>query len=388
MLTARQFSRLLAVGLLFGAASQPLYSYDGLAGDETDASAESVSVDSASSSESADSFATPVTRHMDVVPGSNVGSLAVAPQVRVPVLLEVRANVEVLGERMWLSDFAQCSGSALHCRDMTNVDLGAAPLPSRSLRLSRAQILTAASAEWKNAELSGSGAEFVRVSSPGEELHEADVRAALDSYLAALDDDKVRHRSQRVSLFGKVWVRPGGGVVEFPELGKRSGDAAAGDEKMEGTRTLKAEFVGHDSGTRIPFAVSVSLVREVFVPVAARAITSGTFVRDDDVVQRWVRRRSGTTDLIAESRSAVEGRSLRIQLAEGQPFPVRAFVKPLVVRRGEMVQYAMSAGELGVNLRVESMGQGGIGDAIDVVVPDSKRRIRVRIVGKGRVEAM
>ncbi len=307
----------------------------------------------------------------------------VAPQVRLPASLSFFESSEVRGDRIWLSDLARCSGAARFCREMSTVDLGPAPQPGRTIRLLRETLESQIAEEWLDAELDFGGPRWIKVAAVSRALSDDEVLSALQSHLPDAGS-KFRFVISRVQMIGPSLVRDGPGTIRFPELETPVDDEILA-QKFLGPQTLRASWVPGGDGSAINFNVSVVVVPQVRRWVARTSLVAGRAVSPDDLVEAWLPLRR--SDAHAE-KSWIVGRVLRYSIQAGSPIPQNAATLPHLVRRGEYLQMSMGSDGFQVTSRVESLGQGQVGDVIDVQIPESRKRMRAKVIAKGLVEAL
>jgi flagella basal body P-ring formation protein FlgA len=92
-------------------------------------------------------------------------------------------------------------------------------------------------------------------------------------------------------------------------------------------------------------------------------------------------------DFLAASEALI-GRKTRQAVTSGEPVPGRYVESPLAVTRNQPVTIIVRKGDLEISSRATTVGQGGIGQTVEVVNLATKRRMRARVIDEKTVEAV
>jgi flagella basal body P-ring formation protein FlgA len=198
--------------------------------------------------------------------------------------------------------------------------------------------------------------------------------------------DAVRSRIGRTaeveieSLKLRVAVEPETGVTATPDPAGRLGRRmqfilfAPDDDGPEGRRR------------RIGYAEAVVRVT-VEHAVAVQRIRGGTVVGPDDVVATTAD--VGTVPLVRlPSASEVVGARARRALEPGVPITARMLTIPPLVKSGQTVVTVARIGTIEARGRATAAQRGFLGDVIRLVNKDTGRRLRGRVIARGRVEVI
>lgn len=325
------------------------------------------------------------------------GDLSNAPQVTGEATFVLRDSAEVAGERIMVTDVAECQGLASVCDEIYAVYLGETPLPGRSAVLSAEKFGQMVSAEWPELRFSVTGARFVRVEALLQEVGEEVVEAALQRLVS----DKFYHETsepgnfrvtlEKINARGKYRLRPGDFKISFPELDWEADESIA-DSGVSASvkrffssrqRRLRVEFVQKQSVTRDMITAEFNV--QEYLPVAFRDILRGETVRAEDMRMTWVAtdRESGS---FVSSMQSVAGRRLRQQVVAGSPFETRHLEIPIAAKKGRMMRLLVKRGDMEIQSQVKILSNGGFGQIIEAQYPKTKKRVRVRVVDAETVQ--
>ncbi len=169
-----------------------------------------------------------------------------------------------------------------------------------------------------------------------------------------------------------------------PEL---TGDLAVLDLSFDarGRRVQARLAVPGSAAMRLkPLLVSGQLVETVEVVVPKRQIARGeTLGKNDVVIERRPRDGLGT-ELIADSRFAIDKVARRALLA-GVPLRNGDVQREEIVAKGELVSIVYEAPGILITMRGRVNESGAMGDVVTVTNPQSKRTLQGTIAGPGKV---
>ncbi|MGO4284022.1 flagellar basal body P-ring formation chaperone FlgA [Bosea sp. TAB14] len=173
-------------------------------------------------------------------------------------------------------------------------------------------------------------------------------------------------------------------VAIEPEL---TGEIAVSDLSFDArSRRLQARLtVPGSAAMRLkPLRILGQLVETVEVVVPKRAIARGeTLGRDDVIVERRPRDGQGS-ELIGDSRAAIDKVARRALLA-GVPLRTGDVQREEIVAKGELVTIVYEGPGLLITMRGRTNDSGAMGDVVSVTNPQSKRTLQGTITGPGRV---
>lgn len=116
------------------------------------------------------------------------------------------------------------------------------------------------------------------------------------------------------------------------------------------------------------------------LPVPRQTIPPGAEIGNQDLIERKFPSRTATQFAVAAHRSQLVGQVARRTLLPGQPIPVGAVEKPLLVKRGEPARLVFREQGLVIIMQVEALQDGGAGSFVRV------RNIDSGLVVSGRVQ--
>ena len=316
----------------------------------------------------------------------------VAPQVKLPVSLEMLADREVDTDRVFLGVIAKCVGHASICKDMESIDLGAAPAPGRILSITKTAVSDIVKQEYENLDLAMTGRDVVQLRGASIDIDAETVQREFRQFVASrfAGRNDLRVRVERLTMSSAVRVRPGNYSLQFPGFAPKDGETL--DQVIRRFSGLQTVEVRHtpeketDQACQV-FWANTTMVVERELPVARSNLQPRAVLTADDVEIMWVSVGRGTI-AYADSVNAVVGKRLRGSVAVGQPVAASQMETPTAVKMGSQVRVFVKSGDLEVVGRAKAASSGAIGQMIDVVYPASQKRVSARITGNDTVEAV
>ena len=316
------------------------------------------------------------------------GSGPVWPSAPYTAVVSVTITTEktVPGPRVRLGEVAFIEELDPAGRDLAQaldqLDLGPAPAPGRTTVLRRDQLkkiildsgLETRSAAWNfPPELRVTAAALDGATPAGTE---EELRAALEKHLAATEP----YQSGRFEILGFSLAPP-------PELPPGPVTVRYQPQVTSNPTLASGHFVysqdGRDVGRR---RVTAQVDLSVTGLVAARTLPRGHVLAESDLsltLVPWNQARG----LVIDPALAV-GAALKTSLVAGEPLRDRALGKNILVRRGDLVTLQAGQGNLSATTQAEAREDGALGDTITVTNVVSKKNVRGRITGPGRVEVI
>jgi flagella basal body P-ring formation protein FlgA len=309
-----------------------------------------------------------------------IGAIAFAAVALVSVT--VPPEKTAAGERLLLGEMAfievlDPAGEAL-AEALGRVDLGPAPAPGRALVLRRDDLkkarlasgLDLRSATWNLPP------ELKVTAEADREVGEAELRAALEKYLAASEPyQSGRFELVSLSLGPPPVLDPGPVSFRFQP------QASSNPLNITG-------FFVYSQNSRDVGRSRASAQVELSVPVlvAARALPRGRVLDGEDFIQDFLPYNQARGAL--SDAEQVLGATLKTAVTAGTPLRERALGRSLMVRSGDIVILMARQGNLSATTTGEAKADGALGDVITVTNMSSKKNVRGRIVGPGRVEVV
>ena len=320
------------------------------------------------------------------------GEALARPETTAVPRLELRQKATVSGARVYLSDVAKCYGSVNICRETTGIDIGASPAPGRSGFTQKSAVEAVIEKEWPGVAVVLDGSESVRIDAAGAEVSADEMRAKLQDFVS----DKIRPLNaeirvivQRVQGLGLTGIRPTQSRIEFADVDLIQFQSLDWMSKnLAGTRMLQIRVVNPaDAEDKSTFQAQATFGVERLLPVLKQSVSAGQSIEGTNVIMSWVPMRRGPMDFLAASEALI-GRKTRQAVTSGEPVPGRYVESPLAVTRNQPVTIIVRKGDLEISSRATTVGQGGIGQTVEVVNLATKRRMRARVIDEKTVEAV
>lgn len=284
----------------------------------------------------------------------------------------LRASATVAGPRVTLAELATVDGDA---GTLGALDLGPAPLPGYTTRLSRAQIERVLRARGTPHTLGGAPAVSI------ERLTQA-----ADSTGASAEAERaLRQRLQGAAA--RIELRATGGAQQL-QLPKGRVEFKARDLGREAALQARVT-VWVDVLVDAVFVRTVALQYEVqaFAPVlvARRDLAAGATPGCDSVEVREadLARLGGIS--AGTACAGVSGR-LKRALAQGAPLLKHQLQAELAVNQGDSVALRVDDGAIVIEARATALSDGNVGQRIDVQPSAGTRAVRAEVVAPGLVK--
>ncbi|MEP1930502.1 MAG: flagellar basal body P-ring formation chaperone FlgA [Roseibium sp.] len=131
--------------------------------------------------------------------------------------------------------------------------------------------------------------------------------------------------------------------------------------------------------------VSVAAASGIQLPVPRQTIPTGAEIGHHDLIERKFPTRTAQQFAISTHRSQVVGLVARRTLLPGQPIPVNAVEKQLLVKRGESARLVFREQGLLIIMQVEALQNGGAGSFVRVRNVDSGLVVSGRVQDDGTI---
>lgn len=303
-----------------------------------------------------------------------------------PTVITVKASVHTAGDRIYLSDLAECSGDVRTCGEASGIDFGLAPKPGGFVVLSTKGLAARIAAELGDGRAQVDGPEDVRLEA---DYVTVDAAVIKERFLAAIQplNDAGHYRIEVVQLrlTGERKVRPGDFQLRFLLLEEQGNkDLQWALTRIHGHSRLEVAITSEHGNGEI---VVVQLQCAVWVNalVAQRDLSPDSLIPADAVGTSWRKPSSASVPWLTDPRE-IEGKVLKRAVRTGDPIYANLLSRPILVRRGQAVTLLLKSGTLTVTSRAKAMDAGGMGDTIEVQNGETKKKLLGRITEAGTVE--
>ncbi|UTA49456.1 flagellar basal body P-ring formation protein FlgA [Simiduia sp. 21SJ11W-1] len=139
--------------------------------------------------------------------------------------------------------------------------------------------------------------------------------------------------------------------------------------------------------SQAPWSIYLKGQAEIWqqVVVTRRPLGRGDVIEPADVALKAFNLAEIRSGALFTPEAAI-GKETRRQLKAGFPIKINQLNEPMVIRRGDSVQIAASAGGLKVLMTGTALANGRLGQQIPVSNNRSNRKVRAKVVAEGRVE--
>lgn len=314
-----------------------------------------------------------------------------ASQVQIPLVFELRPDVTIDQERMTIGDLGRCQGYARACNEIMGLEFGRAPGPGKVVTVSGAKIKQAVAVEFPQISVTIKGSELVHVKGAYIDVLSEEVQEALKNQLdeAAKKVGNVRYVLSYARMLVPVKVRPGQGRFVFPKLATEAAQQWQYLAKqLSGSVLLEVERmpIGTERTEPQVFKIACGIAIERQLPVPVRSIAAGSRLERVDFELNWVRINSQNAGYV-ESLSQLDGMAAKRGMMAGQAIAIDSVAKPLLVKQGQVVTILVNSSGVSITGKVQVLKSASEGQLVDVVYPDTKRRLSARVIDENTVEA-
>jgi len=295
--------------------------------------------------------------------GTAAAALAAAGTIR------VQPQSTVAGAVVRLGDVAALDGAA---RDLAAVELGEAPAPGASRRLSGHELLNQLRAAGLDEAITYHIPAMVSVSRAVQTLHEAELRSLV---VAALEDKLAPGERVESVEIGRP-VRVGFGSYDVA-VGEPSARAGSGQRRVDVTVTQEGREVASVSAR-----VKIATVGPVVV--TRQAVARGAVLRAGDLRIEERRLDELPASVLGSLEDAI-GKETRVALPAGRPVTLQALASTPLVSRGDPVRVVIDAGGMRLSSSGEALDTGAAGERVRVLNGSSRREVVGQVVAHGTV---
>lgn len=218
----------------------------------------------------------------------------------------------------------------------------------------------------------------VVVTRAARRIAKADIEQALRKALGdryGLTETDVQLAGEPASL--SVWVEPDStGDLQVSEL--------VFDPKSQRVQAVLT-LAGSRALTLKPIRASGLVVDSLEVPVLVRAVARGETIRANDIVLERRPRASLSGGGTLVDPATADGRVARTALRAGAVLREGDTAKQELVQKNSIVSVTYKIPGLTLSMRARALEAGGLGDAVLVQNPQSKRQLQATVTGPGQV---
>jgi len=303
------------------------------------------------------------------------GSLAIADEDQ--VVVQVRANVQVDRNDIFLKDVAQITAPAALKEKMGDIRLGPSPLPGKEKKILGRRLLSMVQAvKVMPVDAKITVPESIQIERASQSVQEELLQQLFDrSVREVLEDSDFKVHPVRVF-----------GTNQFP-IGKLSMSVSKSNElELMGNVNLQVQVqVNGENCGRLTLSGWV----DRFVPVvcAIREVKHHTVLTGEDLTLKTVNVSTLSGQLVTNMADAT-GKQTRMTLRAGACLRSGMLTMPPLVQKGDRVKILARSGKLNVSTMGIAKGSGGKGDQIQVENIASNKTVVGRVTGQGTVEVM
>lgn len=151
--------------------------------------------------------------------------------------------------------------------------------------------------------------------------------------------------------------------------------------------TIDVEVIGDDGTRRVAEEIRLKLDPLPMVVFAKSTLNRGDIVGQDDVMLKPIPKNQ-FDDRMATDLSSIIGQQSTRALSSGRPLRMEDVSRPIVIKRGDLVEVHVMAAGFKITTQGKAMESGGVGDAVTVEIDQPRRRVMGRAARYGVVEIL
>lgn len=308
---------------------------------------------------------------------------------KVSFLLKAKSHVEIHEAFVYLRDLAECYGIDDLCKKVISTRLFPSPAPGQRKIMEKSSLERLLSGQLAEKDWKLAGALQVNIIAAEFKYDQSEIVRSFKELLeqSALQGPQIRICLEHIQATGPINLRSGSYSIDFAAWHKEEARGLAWiQNRYRNAQRLSLHFV-HESGDEeksVPFEVLLKLRVEAKLFLAQNHLKAKEFLFRDDFTEDW-KKVDGPIDQYITDFSEAEGLVLKSSLALGQALKPAQLMRPLAIRRGESVEMELEKGTLILAGKVKALGEGSVGDNIDVLLQETRKRLSARIIGPGKV---
>ncbi|MCX6124865.1 MAG: hypothetical protein NTV34_08975, partial [Proteobacteria bacterium] len=226
------------------------------------------------------------------------------------VHLTLLKDTIVSGNRVYLSDVAECRGEPNLCREASGIDVSLSPSPGRSLNIPQSLIIKVLSKEWPGVNVTFEPGETnSRVVGAQAEVRSEEVKQKLQAWI----NDRIDYNSGIRLTVSKIVVPFGSGIrpsqtmIDFPDLvSVPFSNIDWLTRNMIGVRMTQFLFVNPKDTDDQQFAQGQAhFIVERLLPVSVTMLYAGSVIEQKDLSMQWVQLKRGAGDIAVSNEQVI-----------------------------------------------------------------------------------
>ena len=312
-------------------------------------------------------------------------SVAVAPQVKVPVELTLRESSRISKSRIYLIDLLEnCKGFQDICEILKGIDLGETLDPGQSKWISSKSVREIVEDEEVGINLQLISPDRIHIKAAQVKFDTAAIKYSLKKELTSLEDHfNIRIEVHHFRLAHIPLLRSGKFKIVFDFLDSNVEPLNWFKELHGKPKGLSARLIFEDreqQPVRVSFFTTFELWHEV--PVAKRTLLPNQKVHRAEIGYAFKPYSVG----VFETEDEIVGKIIKTRVPAGSVFKQSAVKSRQLVRRGQKVKIYIKKGALTLGGKGKALKDGSFGEVIPVQNEKGKKRLSARVVKQGVVE--
>lgn len=306
------------------------------------------------------------------------------------IQLHLHDRSQISSERIIVAQIATCSGTVELCKIIKSLDLGESPDPGGIRNISSSEILRLVRDEGFEQEVSNSeiaiDGSSCRVEAVGFAVNSEEIKDVVEEQVANLLPAIAMKRwtvslsvnSKKIQLGSPTWEAKLLGIEKFQNELILSRTPFVRRAQMRITsltgRKTTAEIWGNIRFTPEYKALSFS-----------KFLEKGATITEDSLSESWVgfaQYMEGTPT----SKTEVLGMRTKIQVKPGSLVRWNATEVIPLVTRGQEIKIKLTNGNVELDAKGKSLGQGILGSDVEVEIEGTKKRLTSKVIAMGQVE--
>lgn len=304
------------------------------------------------------------------------------------VTLTLRDEVDFRAEPLLLSQVTECVGDEVYCQDAKGIDLGQKAAPGKTIVLAAEAIKKILALEWPKADVKIVGKPFTKLRCSSLLINNDEISEALTHTLEerVKGNKNLRVTIERVQMTNPLLAMDEEHEISFP-IFQDYVDKTANDllRALIANPTIAGIYRSKRGPVR--FFAQTTLRVEEQVHLAKNFITMGAALDSGQFSKQWYAWSAiRNHNQFASDVTPYVGQTIKRGIPAGEPLPLDAIARPIVVQRGQTIQVVSHSDVMDVSIRALAQGSGIVGQTIEAEVVSTKKKVAARVIDSTSAE--
>lgn len=307
-----------------------------------------------------------------------------APQVKVPIAIQVKASVYTANSRLYLGDIAGCKGLLDICDELQWIDLGPGPTPGGRIKVKGSSIENRLAEEFSHLKIDVKGANTVTVQGEYERISPSWLEEHVRQHVQTFASD-LQVSVKKVSVYQqaklRVWRKSLhiGFAFDQSELEFWRQSCLKRRAKL----LFSISYPDHP-GFGHTLEGGVTIACRVLIPVAIRDLSRGTILTERMISEKWMPYSHAFRNYISRMDQLL-GNEVKTRQSAGQGFYRHKIGRSQLVKRGDVIKLIIENDGIELTTQGKATGSGYLGERIGVKRNGAATSVFGVVIGRGLV---